>query len=332
MQSNAINSTNNTAISQEYPKLLVDKELFESLEALSETKTINRRKSKASMRKAKADVQNQPNLKEVLNPKKEVNQDLVDILVKYGNNPLHNAVMKEDLYAIDLLINYVVEINNCSPIKNPLDSALNGAIEIKNLEIAQKLINNGATVTPSGWTSCLNNNWLEGIQFLIENKLVCTYINDRDGLYRAMHNCSDSKIIKLLIRNGANCQFNCCNRRYIAKNLLTIAIQKYDDLELFKLLINNGARVDINDTVIEASETNALYCAVSRNQTETVKLLIDSGAKVFTYNIRYFSKRVKNKKELIDSPYASLNRVFIFCNSRNVFLFATTSNLYFSAK
>lgn len=93
-----------------------------------------------------------------------------------GNTPLHNMVNKADVKIVQLLLNFEAGVhikNNRGEI--PLFSAVKG----KNVEVVQLLINHGSDV------KSVNNNQLT-------------------SLHLAAKNQSDSKIIKCLLKNGAD--------------------------------------------------------------------------------------------------------------------------------
>lgn len=120
---NSLNSVDEIRFqSQEYPKILVNKKLFQlsSQKNTLDTKTV-KRQSNAGIRKTKVEVQNQSNLKGILflnSDKKNnietkiysnISPELIEILNKYSNNefginPLSYAIYKKDYKAAIILL------------------------------------------------------------------------------------------------------------------------------------------------------------------------------------------------------------------------------------
>jgi len=91
----SVSSADNTTSSQEYPKLLVDKELFQSIEKTSSAPKAIKRRSKSGMRKLKCEMQNQSNIKEALKISEE------SIKINAQNFFLHEAAEQGDLSAAE---------------------------------------------------------------------------------------------------------------------------------------------------------------------------------------------------------------------------------------
>jgi len=292
----SINFVNNTTISQEYPQILVDKKLFESSEeeVTPDLKVIERRRSKSGMRKAKSEVQNQPNLKEVLVSKNEnipnsnienisesnlqegINQELLDILIKYGKNPdgiptLHYAIKMQDINAIELLLEHGADINANSNVGLPLEIAFMK----ENYQISKFLIENGATATfDKGYLVCLKNNFLEGLQLLIDRdrKAVSEHtwgVNCGYYLTEAIKNNISWIGIEFLIENGSKDRLQ---ETAFSHVILTTAIRQ-NNVEVVKGLIEIG--IDVN------GNPNSAHCplliALGERNIEIANLLIEAG-------------------------------------------------------
>lgn len=206
-------SVNNTSVLQEYSKCLVDKELLQQLEEKQDSKAIQNRASKSGMRKAKAQIQNQANLKEIIDAKKatslcmsaiqvqkETNPELLDILIKYGNNPdgipaLHYAIKMQDIRSVLLLLQHGADPNSHSQFitdyefSKPL-TALDYAAYYGNLDIINILIDYGAKINPE-------------LRFDESGELIEVEFNRlATPLFFAAQN-NQAKAIQLLVKRGA---------------------------------------------------------------------------------------------------------------------------------
>lgn len=254
-------------IQQAYP-VPVDKELFKTLDEINISRSNKNRTSKATMRKAKAEVQNQPN----------VNQELLDILVKYGNNPdgiptLHYAIKMQDAEAVKLLLKHGVDANSHSQFTKDYEfheplTALEYAAYYGNLDIMNILINHGAKVNPE--LKFDSNGYLNKEE---SNRILTP-------LFFAAQN-NQPKAIQLLVRRGAKInpfieygnnanvyvkdRFNWCQPLYAAVSS--------DKLEAFKMFKDLGA--DYITGIYQ--QPYYLHVACQRNAFHVLKEMLKNG-------------------------------------------------------
>lgn len=336
---NLIDEINNNSTLLEFPKIRVDKKLFQSLEEeSSDNKPLDivdidkrsKKMSKAGMRKVKSEVQNQQNISCLLSStlqnnekilpyksdrellEKAINannQEIIDLLWKYGENEywmpaLHYAVYLDEKIDVINLLNFGADPNLISKHAggNALDVALNKATQSRDLSLANILMNyNGTTDFDNAIRQFSLNNYLEGLEWLFYEKNIEMSDNEKREvlwtiftywLYDLSEDEPNTKIIKLLLEQGADCKsqhkWTYCNNpnpSYELCGLLTPAI-KQGNIETVKLLIEYGAPIDTHlatkDNPTANSRYNPLWSAVAENKPEIVRLLLEAGATMLT--------------------------------------------------
>ncbi|KKK89412.1 hypothetical protein LCGC14_2733360, partial [marine sediment metagenome] len=185
---------------------------------------------------------------------------------------------------------------------NALDVALNKATQSRDLSLANILMNyNGTTDFDNAIRQFSLNNYLEGLEWLFYEKNIEMSDNEKREvlwtiftywLYDLSEDEPNTKIIKLLLEQGADCKsqhkWTYCNNpnpSYELCGLLTPAI-KQGNIETVKLLIEYGAPIDTHlatkDNPTANSRYNPLWSAVAENKPEIVRLLLEAGATMLT--------------------------------------------------
>lgn len=266
----SINLPTTIDTSETYQRLPVDKELFEKLDESTKPEITkkNVRLSKSGMRKAKAEIQNQENLKEVIDHKKEtslcvsgvqvqkeINPELLDILIKYGNNPegipvLHYAVKMQDINAVRLLLAHGANVNTRDAKLNK--TPIHIASEIGNVDLINLLLDKGADIF------AVDVNDMNVFHYAILSD------NSRETIYLLRKNVKDTSLVNSLATDflkfgGISPLAGAC---LLAKNESIVA------------LVECGAKInEVNDQ----GYTILSWAAYNCNE-KTIKFLINNGA------------------------------------------------------
>ena len=166
--------------------------------------------------------------------------------IKYGSTPLFNAISRENIPVVKLLLKNGADINiKINRFQNKNDQHYNTplfkAVDKNNIEIVRLLLEYGVN---------LKENNADG-------KSILFYVKDKN-------------IAKLLIDNGAD--VNARDSRHQNTPLFTI-----DNSEIIKLLISHGADVNARNNI----DNTPIFNCIHINE---MKLLIDNGADVNAIN------------------------------------------------
>jgi ankyrin repeat protein len=204
--------------------------------------------------------------------------ELVDILVKYGNNPkgippLHYAVLQGDFPAVKLLVENGANVNlraNNGPPRTDLNDQIfahkliryyQGATPIdyaatsSRLEILQYLHQHGAVLDEIAVIKTARACSLECLKYLLSNGASLPK-ESGELIYGMLFSASGSiltgniEAVKILIRAGADCTytytehftFHGCDP-FVKLGLLSLD-STLSDLELVKLFVEHGAPIN----------------------------------------------------------------------------------------
>lgn len=191
-----------------------------------------------------------------------------------GSDALIKAVVMEFIDVIEYLMQQGSDVNT-SDYEGI--SALMYAIEIKNTQIIQLLINAGANVMDikanigAFHHACINES-LDVVQLLINNGAdVNQYTTSHSTPLHIACKKGDLDLVKLLIRNKAN-----VNKmfKFTLSALFTAVTNKFVDV--VKCLIDND--VDVN--IVGEHGATCLFIAARLENSEIIRLLINNGIKV----------------------------------------------------
>lgn len=253
---------------------------------------------------------------------KTSNPELIDILIKYGNNPdgipaLHYAIKQGDFTATKLLLDHGADPNaKISKTSSYHDWTPNRAIDYAaqtaNVDILNLLIDRGALVnltqdektlyraSPLAFAAMANN--LPAVQILVARgaEVVHSPFNgsynfsllQQQPLYHAVLNGS-VEIAKYLVAHGADIN----NLMYSEHPLLSTAAKGGKD-EMVEFLISCGADVNQNPNYGENPLRSALQ---GDGHASTVRILLDHGAKFDTgYGSVWFQATHSGNIEIIE--------------------------------
>lgn len=192
------------------------------------------------------------------------NKEIVQVLVKYGNNSesitsLHYAIKMGDDKTVKLLIANGANVNS----KDGSCTALIRAASCNQLEIAKILLNNGADVNLEGHLTLNASQMRTALSYAAE--------------------FGNAALVRLLIENGANLDTPKNNH----KNPLHIAAIS-GNFDAVVALVNGGAKIDANiskgsvghwteGTPLDWAACNLKYVDNPQN-LELIKFLVQKGA------------------------------------------------------
>lgn len=178
--------------------------------------------------------------------KKNIGIGLINYRDKNNRIPLHYAIIKKNMTAIDLLLEYETNVNLFDKDKY---NALFYAVKSRSLEICKKIINFISNINAKSLTgeNCLhlacNFQLYEISQLLIDNKIKIN-IHDYKTESTPLHYCvllNNVKLTKLLINSGAN-----INLQDIYGNTILHYCIMENNYEIFNLLINENENYNCN--------------------------------------------------------------------------------------
>lgn len=255
---------------------------------------------------------------QMLSEAKEANnQELIDILIKYGNNPqglpvLHYAISQNDLRAVQVLAENGANLN----LKSSLGyTPIHQSIFVKNARILEYLSSKGAILDPLSVTLAARGNFLPGLNLLLERgapipskELLHVILIDQTVTHKV-------EIAKTLIRHGADCKYLYHEsfpvdrhnpngpQVTIELSLLTLAVP-LRDLELVQLLVERGAPINcaMNDALskfdpnnpkneamkIHEIHRNPLYLSALHGCQDISAYLLSKGAIVTSVHQQHF--------------------------------------------
>ncbi|TDP85636.1 ankyrin repeat protein [Halanaerobium saccharolyticum] len=191
--------------------------------------------------------------------------------------PIMAAVMNNNLELVKL---FYRDHSNINEKTNYGDTAMLYAAKFGDVELIHFLIDKGAKVIDKdddNITTLMHasryNNY-EVVKTIIDKD---ARVNKRDSsgrnaiYYAATYN-TDSKIINLLVENGAD--VNSKNKKGLTPLMRASAFNNY---EVVKALIDHGA--DINSKT-ESGFTPILYAAKYSNNPEVIDILVENGAEI----------------------------------------------------
>lgn len=286
-------------------------------------------------------------------------------LINYGANvnnmdisPLHYACKLGNIEIVQLLLGNGADINL---INNSGNRPIYYACDLGNIELIKYLIEHGANFNDlniiDNLINAIDNNDIELLKYYIEHGAA---IDEEDSngysilMYACMHNKYD--MVSYLIDNGADV-FDTDNYKYTALHhsskasvnivqcLLNNVQQMSDSNEesmSVKQYVNiraiDNENIDSDTDEDNSEKTTALILAVSENNIEVVKLLLNNGADV---SIRNEDKKnalhtaLKHKNEeifniLFDyiNPYKKVNIINMQDWSGDTILHMAHSNGY----
>ena len=198
---------------------------------------------------------------------------------------LHNAVKKEHLEIIKMLIKYGAEINtkdknNESPLETAMETSKKHTIEI-----VKTLVVNGAKISGNTICTAIQKNNTKILKIFVESGANINIRDSRSG-YRPIHCAIDNGrlgMVQYLVKNGANLNATSnykqtplhavcideMNRANISKTVLT---------KIAAFLIKNGANLDLDAQ--DTSGETPLHYACKHGYLDIAKLLIEKGANV----------------------------------------------------
>lgn len=243
--------------------------------------------------------------------------ELVDILIKYGNNPdgipvLHNAILSHDLKAVKILVEKGADVNSWATSQKDYYSQgtpMAFAVKVKDLDIMKYLLSHDAKLYADHVEKAALCGFLDGLNFLLENKapfpsnsgqLLCNCLWPGSG--------SGPAIAKCLIIHGADCKYTSPLKIYGREDeslgLLSLAVPTRD-LELVKLLVEHGAPINycLNDFYLyqyldSTIQHNPLYEAVNLSLNDISKYLVSRGAVACNAHQRWFQNELEKNLDL----------------------------------
>lgn len=247
----------------------------------------------------------------------EGNYTIVDTLLRRGininercwanENALCNAAKNKHTNIVKLLIDNGANIEE----KDTLGTALDSAARNNDIDTINLLIKHGAkTVSPNSLYWAAYAGCITAAKFIIENSADAEKQDYCNSALLGAINGQKIKIVKYLIKNGANLEAQ-CDDRYTPLMLAA----KNGNLEIGKLLIENGAdtcaqRPDLPHEEIRLMFTqddldkdmsnmpyyNPLMIAALNGHLEMVKLLEENGGAALERRIhKMLVSAVRNK-------------------------------------
>lgn len=206
----------------------------------------------------------------------------------HGNTPLHLAVRNENIIIANLLIEHGANINLHNQYEyTPLDIAAEyryskmvrcllcaSNIHPKSHKALSYIVEQGFCETMK-CLLCVDNMPIDP-EFVINHKNKALYraLNKNDHFYKSIQNLptdtKNKKIIELIIAlldAGATDAVN--------RSSLYFAIDNNHDPEVIQILLNKGANINHQNGYYQYT---ALHCAVEKNSSKTVQLLLGYGA------------------------------------------------------
>jgi ankyrin repeat protein len=214
--------------------------------------------------------------------------DIVDILIKYGNNPLKVPAISYATYlgeeqVVSLLLKHGANVNQISSISTPLEIAL----KRNHLKLAALLINNKALVTVEAASICCEHHLINEFQTLIKaNKEI---IKSEE----IVTTCCETAFLEgleLLFENGASIPKDFTDDQ-ILYNLLSKGDPNY--IPIVKFMITKGADCSYTKNVTYSinqgkakwtavCSVGLLVPALDFNDHELISLLIKNKAHLNT--------------------------------------------------
>ena len=194
--------------------------------------------------------------------------------------PIEKAIKIGNLDIIELLLKNGAEAepfkkkngNHARSILNRLDSWL----DKRHIDIAKLLIKYGAEVDVHSLKNFIGNNDINMVKLLLENggdKVINDIVYTESCIHWGLDN-GNIEMIKLLLEHGAD--VNLLTKKgmssYQLNNIITDSNKK-ENIEILQLLLDNG--LDANTVLYK---TPILETAISKRNTELVKLLLEYGA------------------------------------------------------
>lgn len=229
------------------------------------------------------------------NAQKVANQELIDILIKYGNNPegipaLHYAVVQGDEHAVKLLLDHGASPNALSRERSRGDyremlTPLDYAAKHGRVNIMQLLVDRGASINlilkgdDRSYQLCPALSFAaqydqpDAIKFLVSKGAIIEpqieasfsplYLATTNGSVRALNS---------LVEAGANVR----SWRYPGNQSLLHFAAQANQPDSIRFLVNHGLAVDL---ATEQGQT-ALHYTMQANRIEAMKALIELDANI----------------------------------------------------
>ncbi len=255
-----------------------------------------------------------------LNANECSNQEVINVLIKYGNNPdnipaLHYAIKSGDLGAVKILAEHNANVNLPVFVTGyGHQTPIHLAVQQKDIEMVKYLHSKGAQLDLNSVRSAARLNFAVGLNFLLENKAPMP-ANSGLFLWEVLSwGYVDSS--RILIEHGADCTFvksyrvkycdNKTNRLVECSEqvgILTWAV-KFGDENLIKMLIDKGALFDyclsanhinelmVNNRYAPAIYFNPLYMAIAQKNETIASLLLARNATVSRMHEHFFNTEI----------------------------------------
>lgn len=284
----SVNSINKIGVkSQDCPKLLVDKNLFNSLEDESDNiKPLdivdidkrNIRMSKTGLRKAKFEVQNQANLANASNIEENLTPELREALRKYGNPPigltvLGYAILNNDFEAAILLAKLGIS-NHSNNVFIGINKTLLSFSNLDLLFLQSYLSGNKYYVGYNGssfkqkdfskYTIEQQNKIKQLIEILYAN-------NSRSGRCDGLEMTYWRQIIELKWNDTLEIILKYRNKNESIVNKILPYVVQTNNLDAFEILLKYAT--DLNSSRV-------LFHAIESLKIDFIKMLLDKGADV----------------------------------------------------
>ena len=194
---------------------------------------------------------------------------------KYGYSDvevLYYAVFMNDLERVKLLIGKGADVNAKGRDATPLIVAADN----NNFEIVKIIVENGADVNAKnvdGFTvlfSAARNGNLEMVQYLVNQGIS---VSDSVGALHGAVASGNLELVQWLIAHGVD-----VNSYFHNDTVLAYALE-CKSRDVLRFLVEQIG-VDVNASIHKKIYYPALECAVKRNNFETVKYLVEHGAKI----------------------------------------------------
>ena len=211
------------------------------------------------------------------------NIDINEQNQQHGYNPLIYASVKNNIDAVNLLLNHPqIDVNQRD---NDGCNALFHAIKNTRFEIAQLLLNSNADVNISSFSSgqtpivySTMKNQVDMIKLLVKQPQIDINHRDNDGNSALLHAVKNDHLetAQLLLESGSD--VNVCDNDTGQTPL--IAAINANNILMIKHLIKYHKMTGANINQRDSNDCNALYYAVQNEQLKTVHLLCSLGADV----------------------------------------------------